>query len=83
MGGKLLSRRMVFTSQLVYLFLQAAIDVLFKVVWVTAARRPGFRDLAKATITSTRRWRKAESGRLCFEFNCTAVNCQQGRLWSN
>lgn len=41
-------------------FLQAAIDVLFKVVWVSAARRPGFRDLAKATITSTRRSRKAE-----------------------
>lgn len=46
--------------QLVYLFLQAAIDVLFKVVWVTAARRPGFRDLAKATITSTPPPRKAE-----------------------
>lgn len=29
----------------------AAIDVLFKVVWVTAACRPGFHDLAKATIT--------------------------------
>lgn len=58
--GKLLSRRMVFTSQLVYLFLQAAIDVLFKVVWVTVAPRPGFRDLAKATITPTGRLRKAE-----------------------
>lgn len=37
--------------QVVYLFVQAAIDVLFKVVWVTAACRPGFHDLANATIT--------------------------------
>lgn len=40
--------------------MQAAIDVLFKVVWVTAACRPGFHDLANATITSPLQPKKAE-----------------------
>lgn len=40
--------------------MQAAIDVLFKVVWVTAACRPGFNDLANATLTLPLQSEKAE-----------------------